>query len=251
MAKIVGTNGNDVLKGTSGNDQLSGQAGNDTLVGVDLKNPNSPQKDQLIGGSGADVFVLGDETQSYYNLQNWSNIARILDFSASEGDRIQLHGDPGDYSLKISADQKSTHIKYQGDVIAAVNGKLNLKGSEFSYVGGDGAVTPIPIPTPPPAPTPTPTPIPTPNPTLQPDNSDKPRVIISTDIGGGDGDDEQSLIHALFYGNEVDFKGIIASPSADSDRSPSDGLKVVDSILDAYAKDYNNLKTWGGFPNAR
>ncbi|NJO72057.1 MAG: DUF4038 domain-containing protein [Oscillatoriales cyanobacterium RM1_1_9] len=166
---IMGTNGNDVLKGTSGNDKLFGQAGNDTLIGVEPKNPNSPQKDQLIGGSGADVFVLGDETQSYYNLQNWSNIARIVDFSASEGDRIQLHGDPGDYSLKISADQKSTHIKYQGDVIVAVNGKLNLKDSEFSYV--DGGTAPIPSPTPNPTPTPSPTPSPVPAPVPTPSGS--------------------------------------------------------------------------------
>ena len=35
----------------------------------------------------------------------------------------------------------------------------------------------------------------------------KPRVLISTDIGGTDPDDNQSMIHLLMYANEFDIEG--------------------------------------------
>ena len=41
----------------------------------------------------------------------------------------------------------------------------------------------------------------------------KPRVLISTDIGGTDPDDNQSMIHLLMYANEFDIEGLISSPS--------------------------------------
>ncbi|MGL5082982.1 MAG: DUF5060 domain-containing protein, partial [Microcoleaceae cyanobacterium] len=175
MAKITGTNDSNVLIGSIDTDSVYGQGGDDTLIGVDPSNPNTLQKDQLFGNSGADVFVLGDQIQSYYNFQGWNNNARIVDFSVVEGDKIQLHGQSSDYSLKLSADTKSTHIFYQGDVIGAVTNisNLNLNGTEFVYVNGSPTPTPtpdpVPTPTPTPDPVPTPTPTPVPTPTLTPD----------------------------------------------------------------------------------
>lgn len=41
----------------------------------------------------------------------------------------------------------------------------------------------------------------------------RPRVIISTDIGGTDPDDNQSMAHLLMYSDCVDLEGLISSPS--------------------------------------
>ena len=42
---------------------------------------------------------------------------------------------------------------------------------------------------------------------------ERPRIIISTDIGGTDPDDNQSMAHFLMYSNEFDIEGLISSPS--------------------------------------
>ena len=64
------------------------------------------------------------------------------------------------------------------------------------------------------------------------------RVIISTDIGGGDEDDIQSMIHYLLYSDLFDTEGIISSP-------PQKGRKKnILEVIDEYEKDYHNLKTY-------
>ena len=40
----------------------------------------------------------------------------------------------------------------------------------------------------------------------------KPRVIVSTDIGGTDFDDFQSLVHLLLYADMIELDGLLASP---------------------------------------
>lgn len=62
------------------------------------------------------------------------------------------------------------------------------------------------------------------------------RVIISSDIGGSDEDDIQSLIHYLVYSDLFDTEGIISSP-------PGKGRKIdILKVIDTYEKDYSNLK---------
>jgi hypothetical protein len=64
------------------------------------------------------------------------------------------------------------------------------------------------------------------------------RVIISTDIGGGDEDDIQSMVHYLLYSDLLDTEGIISSP-------PQKGRKKdILEVIDKYEKDYPNLKTY-------
>lgn len=72
---------------------------------------------------------------------------------------------------------------------------------------------------------------------------DLPHVIISTDIGGSDPDDYQSLIHLLVYADRFHIQGLISS-------SPGQGRKEhIEEVLYAYAQDYENLKRKsGGFP---
>ena len=63
-------------------------------------------------------------------------------------------------------------------------------------------------------------------------NGDRYRVIISTDIGGGDEDDIQSMIHYLVYSDLFDTEGLISSP-------PKQGrIKDIFKAIDVYAKDY-------------
>jgi hypothetical protein len=70
------------------------------------------------------------------------------------------------------------------------------------------------------------------NPVLQ-----KPRIIVSTDIGGTDCDDYQSVMHLLMYTDLFDIEGIISNPSS--------GKEAKDEILhmiNYYKEDYPYLK---------
>ncbi len=64
----------------------------------------------------------------------------------------------------------------------------------------------------------------------------RPRVVISTDIGGSDNDDFQSMVHLLLYADVLAIEGLLASPP-DKGRA-ADCL----SVIDAYEKDYPRLK---------
>jgi len=62
-------------------------------------------------------------------------------------------------------------------------------------------------------------------------------VIISTDIGGDDPDDHQSLIHFLFYSDRFETLGIISSP-------PGKGrLSDIEEVLAAYERDFPKLNS--------
>jgi len=64
------------------------------------------------------------------------------------------------------------------------------------------------------------------------------RVIVSTDIGGGDQDDIQSMVHYLVYSDLFDTEGLISSP-------PKQGrTKDIFKTIDVYDKDYPRLKTY-------
>lgn len=86
---IIGTSGNDTLeggvgsdtlKGLGGNDILSGGSGNDTLLG-------GMGVDNLTGGTGADTFVY---TSMWESTPGTAYHDEIMDFSISEGDKINL-----------------------------------------------------------------------------------------------------------------------------------------------------------------
>jgi hypothetical protein len=65
----------------------------------------------------------------------------------------------------------------------------------------------------------------------------RPRVIISTDIGGTDPDDLQSMVHFLLYADMFDVEGLISSPYGPGRR------EHILQVIDRYAADYPNLKT--------
>ncbi len=67
-------------------------------------------------------------------------------------------------------------------------------------------------------------------------SGDRPRTIVSTDIGGSDPDDFQSMVHLLAYADVLDIEGLISSP-------PGGGrAEHVHECLNAYAKDHARLK---------
>jgi hypothetical protein len=72
--------------------------------------------------------------------------------------------------------------------------------------------------------------------------AEKIRVLISSDIGGKDPDDFQSLVHFLTYADLFEVEGLISSP-------PGHGHKShIEEVLMAYHADYPNLQTYGPYP---
>lgn len=65
-----------------------------------------------------------------------------------------------------------------------------------------------------------------------------PRVIVSTDIGGTDFDDFQSMVHILLYADVLDIEGLISSPYGGGT------AERILEIIDVYEKDYPNLRTY-------
>ena len=76
-------------------------------------------------------------------------------------------------------------------------------------------------------------------------NNKKYRVIVSTDIGGTDPDDFQSMVHLLLYSDVLDIEALISSPFE------SGRKEHILSVIDLYEKDYPNLKTYSkDYPTA-
>jgi hypothetical protein len=64
----------------------------------------------------------------------------------------------------------------------------------------------------------------------------KPRILISTDIGGTDPDDYQSVIHLLMYADLFQIEGLISSPYGEGRKQ-----NLLD-MIDLYEKDYIRLQ---------
>ena len=61
------------------------------------------------------------------------------------------------------------------------------------------------------------------------------RVIVSTDIGGSDPDDFQSMVHLFLYADTLNIEGLISSP-------PFEGRSEhINEVIKAYETDYVNL----------
>ncbi|MDC6365924.1 MULTISPECIES: nucleoside hydrolase-like domain-containing protein [Flavobacteriaceae] len=73
---------------------------------------------------------------------------------------------------------------------------------------------------------------------------EKPRVLISSDIGGTDPDDFQSMIHLLMYADMVHIEGLVSSPYGKGRK------KDFLDIIDLYEKDLPKLSAHSNeFPN--
>ena len=65
----------------------------------------------------------------------------------------------------------------------------------------------------------------------------KPRILISTDIGGTDPDDNQSMTHFLLYSYRFDTEGLVSSPSY----GPGSKQQLLDMIA-LYEQDLPRLR---------
>lgn len=125
---LLGESGDDSLYGGAGSDFLSGGLGNDYLDG--FGNSAFVEFDVLVGGSGADRFVLGTKSKGvhYYG----SDHATIADFSKKEGDKIQVKGSINSYDLDQTVNfggslALDTAIYKNNDLIAVIQDTTNVQ----------------------------------------------------------------------------------------------------------------------------
>jgi Ca2+-binding RTX toxin-like protein len=134
---LDGGAGNDWLDGGAAGDTIKGGAGADTLIG-------GAGKDTLTGGTEADVFVFnrGDTTL------NTASYDRIMDYKASEGDRIDfdfLNGSlpTADYAERTIATNNFADALAAANTTAGVNHVTFIAGTTDGWVfydsNADGA----------------------------------------------------------------------------------------------------------------
>ncbi|WP_145169323.1 beta-L-arabinofuranosidase domain-containing protein [Rubripirellula lacrimiformis] len=66
------------------------------------------------------------------------------------------------------------------------------------------------------------------------------RVLVSSDIGGTDPDDVQSMVHLLVYADCIDIEGLVSSPYGPGRK------RDILNVIDAYAKDFPQLHSHDG-----
>ncbi|MEK1927108.1 MAG: M10 family metallopeptidase, partial [Rhizobium giardinii] len=131
--RIIGNQVGNSLQGYSGNDTLNGEGGSDVLIGASGADRLSggTGADRLYGGAGADDLIGGADADMFlFKLRTESTVPAsgrdtIFDFSASQGDRIDLS--------VIDANSKAT-----GNQAFAFLGKVAFTGTaaELRYVKG-------------------------------------------------------------------------------------------------------------------
>ena len=127
--------GNDQLTGGSGDDILNGGAGNDILNGSNNQVLGLNEQDTLIGGGGADKFILGKAGSAYYHQGGDADFVIIQDFDL-DVDTVQLFGASTDYTQ--AAQGANTLLYWQGqDLVAQFNGmtSLDLSHASFQFLG--------------------------------------------------------------------------------------------------------------------
>jgi hypothetical protein len=101
-------------------------------------------------------------------------------------------------------------IDANADYDVQVKAFINGSWRQWSTFRNDAGTNPPTTPTPPTTtPTPPPTTVP-PVPSKPVSQSDTPRVLIDTDLGG-DPDDIQSLVRAIHYSDALDIEGIVST----------------------------------------
>ncbi len=125
--------GNDYLAGGAGNDILKGGDGDDILNGSNSIALGLNEQDVLVGGGGADQFILSEAAAAYY-LGGSNDYAIIEDFEL-DIDTVHLFGSATDYTQ--AAQGADTLLYWQGtDLVAQFNGmtSLDLGNASFQFV---------------------------------------------------------------------------------------------------------------------
>lgn len=68
-------------------------------------------------------------------------------------------------------------------------------------------------------------------------STERPRVVVSTDIGGTDPDDFQSMAHLLLYADALDIEGLVSSPYGPG------RARHIHEVIDVYERDFPALRT--------
>ena len=127
--QLYGGAGDDILEGGAGNDVLDGGSGNDILIGVQTEQGRGAGTvDVLTGGGGADTFVLGDRSGTYYMqgggvASEWGDHALITDFNGSQ-DILQLNGSANDYVLGSLGSDTGIYRDMDGSRSLSANDEL-------------------------------------------------------------------------------------------------------------------------------
>jgi Ca2+-binding RTX toxin-like protein len=133
-----GLGGDDLLIGGAGNDVLVGGDGKDRLNGTDSTARGVNEVDNLNGNAGADTFILGDTSGSFYVGNNFSDFAIINDFTLGE-DQIVLSGSASQYSVADGSDGNAFILYNTGsgtDAIAQLVGRssASIDINQFQFV---------------------------------------------------------------------------------------------------------------------
>jgi Ca2+-binding RTX toxin-like protein len=137
---VVGSDYADTLIGDDERNYLIGNDGADTLTG-------NGGNDVLRGGAGADVLSGGDGVDSFvFNTAlGIQNIDRIVDFSAGDGDRLQLD-DAYFSALTVGALQETEFRANLTGLAEAAGDRIifNTRTGQLSYdadgLGGADAI---------------------------------------------------------------------------------------------------------------
>ncbi|MDZ4373941.1 MAG: M57 family metalloprotease [Phenylobacterium sp.] len=130
---VVGGKDNDILFGNSGDDIVFGNLGDDTCVGGDGADTvrGGQGADSLMGDGGADFMsgdrgddtIVGGGGADLFHFFADAGMDRVLDFSAAEGDRVNLA--PGTaYSVSQVGADTVIAIAGTGDRMVLVNVQL-------------------------------------------------------------------------------------------------------------------------------
>jgi hypothetical protein len=118
----LGDDGETVYSGAGGQAVITGGRGSDTITGSAYADTikTGGGSDVLTGGGGADSFIITDAPGA----------VAITDFSHAQGDKIDLSGVPGIYSL---ADLQAQAVQSGANaVISLAQGSLTLLGVQLS-----------------------------------------------------------------------------------------------------------------------
>jgi Ca2+-binding RTX toxin-like protein len=134
----LGDDGETVFAGAGGQAVITGGRGADTITGSAYADTitTGGGNDVLTGGGGADSFIITDAPGA----------VTITDFSHAQGDKIDLSGVPGIYSL---ADLQAQAVQSGANtVISLAQGSLTLLGVQLSSLAaGDFVFSQLTVPT--------------------------------------------------------------------------------------------------------
>jgi hypothetical protein len=139
--RLTGGAADDNLSGRRGDDVLDGRAGNDTLDGRDGDDQarggrgddvihGGPGDDWLSGDRGNDGLWGGEGADIFHSFAD-AGIDRVMDFSVSEGDRVEL--EPGTvYAVRQAGADTVIEMQSGGKVVLmGVEARTLLSGSIY------------------------------------------------------------------------------------------------------------------------